>query len=227
MQGLLPGSVSKYCLQSSPIPVIVVRPSSKRMKKKRKRMADPNRRTYNTILEQSYGGNVLDRRNSSVLGPLPSATDDEAAAVAKAIGVPTNFRKQKYGGHLSRVTSGKSEVLDDAESPPSQGYFPAGYMRTLRPDTVATALKSPTLAALDWESDDDTEDENQKPTEEGKSNDKLGTGEEGAETNTSKPHKPSFSEDPPWLKAILSRPETPRERRRSSAAARRLSLGHY
>ncbi|KZF22733.1 adenine nucleotide alpha hydrolases-like protein, partial [Xylona heveae TC161] len=32
IQGLLPGSVSKYCLQHSPVPVIVVRPSSKREK---------------------------------------------------------------------------------------------------------------------------------------------------------------------------------------------------
>lgn len=26
IQGLLPGSVSKYCLQNSPVPVVVVRP---------------------------------------------------------------------------------------------------------------------------------------------------------------------------------------------------------
>lgn len=34
IQGLLPGSISKYCLQNSPVPVIVVRPSAKREKKK-------------------------------------------------------------------------------------------------------------------------------------------------------------------------------------------------
>ncbi|RPA79313.1 adenine nucleotide alpha hydrolases-like protein, partial [Ascobolus immersus RN42] len=53
LQGLLPGSVSKYCLQHSPVPVIVVRPSNKREKKKKKRQADPSRRAYMSILEKS------------------------------------------------------------------------------------------------------------------------------------------------------------------------------
>lgn len=50
---MLPGSVSKYCLQHSPVPVIVVRPSNKREKKKKKRQADPQRRAYVDILEKS------------------------------------------------------------------------------------------------------------------------------------------------------------------------------
>ncbi|KAI5794322.1 hypothetical protein DFH27DRAFT_474259, partial [Peziza echinospora] len=53
IQGLLPGSVSKYCLQHSPVPVIVVRPSNKREKKKKKRQADPARKSYMEILEKS------------------------------------------------------------------------------------------------------------------------------------------------------------------------------
>ncbi|RPA97858.1 adenine nucleotide alpha hydrolases-like protein [Choiromyces venosus 120613-1] len=53
LQGLLPGSVSKYCLQHSPVPVIVVRPSSKRDKKKAKRKADPGRKVYQEILHNS------------------------------------------------------------------------------------------------------------------------------------------------------------------------------
>ncbi|KAL7275467.1 hypothetical protein RUND412_001595 [Rhizina undulata] len=53
LQGLLPGSVSKYCLQHSPVPVIVVRPSSKRDKKKAKRKADPGRKVYQEILQNS------------------------------------------------------------------------------------------------------------------------------------------------------------------------------
>ncbi|KAK4940875.1 hypothetical protein LTR66_014873, partial [Elasticomyces elasticus] len=52
-QGLLPGSVSKYCLQHSPVPVIVVRPSSKRDKKKRKRLRDPRRGGYRDILDKT------------------------------------------------------------------------------------------------------------------------------------------------------------------------------
>jgi nucleotide-binding universal stress UspA family protein len=51
--GLVPGSVSKYCLQHSPVPVIVVRPSHKRAKKKAKREADPTRRAYRELLATS------------------------------------------------------------------------------------------------------------------------------------------------------------------------------
>lgn len=68
MQSLLPGSVSKYCLQQSPIPVIVVRPSTKREKKKKKRLADPSRRSYNQILEMSErrGSHIFEDRKSVV-----------------------------------------------------------------------------------------------------------------------------------------------------------------
>lgn len=91
MQSLLPGSVSKYCLQQSPIPVIVVRPSTKREKKKKKRMADPTRRSYNHILEMS------ERRGSHIFNPSSSADNsasqlpDEEVAVAKALGLPAPY----------------------------------------------------------------------------------------------------------------------------------------
>jgi hypothetical protein len=49
-KGLLPGSVSKYCLQHSPVPVVVVRPYQKREKKKAKREADLSRRQYRDLL---------------------------------------------------------------------------------------------------------------------------------------------------------------------------------
>lgn len=51
--GLKPNSISKWCLQNSPIPVIVVRPDRKRDKAKQKRLQDPNRRSYVEILENS------------------------------------------------------------------------------------------------------------------------------------------------------------------------------
>lgn len=107
MQSLLPGSVSKYCLQQSPIPVIVVRPSTKREKKKKKRLADPSRRSYNHILELS------ERRGSHIFDPS-SSTDssvarlpDEEAAVAKALGLPPSYANSR--GSLS---SGRSSVED-------------------------------------------------------------------------------------------------------------------
>lgn len=45
------------------MPVIVVRPSSKRDKKKAKRIADPGRRVYQGILEQS--GHIMENPNES------------------------------------------------------------------------------------------------------------------------------------------------------------------
>lgn len=103
-QGLLSsGSVSKYCLQYSPVPVIVVRPSSKREAKKRKRMQDPSRTGYRDILDKSddvsrgRGQHLLDAQNRrSVIGvgvDLGALAhfgegdpDEEARKVAEAIG---------------------------------------------------------------------------------------------------------------------------------------------
>ncbi|KAK9388239.1 hypothetical protein V1515DRAFT_598182 [Lipomyces mesembrius] len=64
-QGLLPGSISKYCLQHSPVPVIVVRPGEKRLKKKEKRQADPARRAYMDIVESSKSSSTRTLTNLS------------------------------------------------------------------------------------------------------------------------------------------------------------------
>ncbi|EFW16020.1 hypothetical protein CPSG_07647 [Coccidioides posadasii str. Silveira] len=79
MQGLLPGSVSKYCLQQSPIPVIVVRPSQKREKKKQKSA-------------------------SSSTSRLPEP--EEAAAVAEAIGPPPSSITDLHEEHALKRSSG-------------------------------------------------------------------------------------------------------------------------
>ncbi|KAL2872524.1 universal stress protein [Aspergillus lucknowensis] len=114
VQGLLPGSVSKYCLQRSPIPVIVVRPSTKREKKKKKRLANPNRRSYNHILELSerQGSHIFSApssRNSSV-AKLP----DEEAAVAAALGLPQSYTASR----TSLSTSERSSVSQDGPLTP-------------------------------------------------------------------------------------------------------------
>lgn len=50
-KGLLPGSVSKWCLQHSPIPVVVVKPKSKRDNRRLKREANPNKVSYLEMIE--------------------------------------------------------------------------------------------------------------------------------------------------------------------------------
>ena len=143
------GSVSKYCLQNSPVPVVVVRPSSKREAKKRKRLQDPSRTGYRDILDKSEeaprgrGGHLLDAQNRfsvasadlGALGELGNANDpdQEARMVAEAIG----YRGDPTGGtvesanHLRQgtpansaptspnATSLKPSDLDRDPSPPS------------------------------------------------------------------------------------------------------------
>lgn len=106
----MPGSVSKWCLQRSPIPVIVVRPSPKREKKKKKRLADPTRRSYNHILELSEqrGSHIFSApssRNSSV-----SKLPDEEAAVAAALGLPQDYTNSRSSMSASDRSSASQDV---------------------------------------------------------------------------------------------------------------------
>ncbi|KAJ5408735.1 hypothetical protein N7509_002618 [Penicillium cosmopolitanum] len=121
VQSLLPGSVSKYCLQQSPIPVIVVRPSPKREKKKKKRRADPTRRSYNHILELS------EKRGSGLFNPNASTESevsklpDEEAAVAKALGLPASYSHANSRSSLS-VSDRSSISQDESDSPSPVPY---------------------------------------------------------------------------------------------------------
>jgi hypothetical protein len=183
MQGLLPGSVSKYCLQQSPIPVIVVRPSTKRMKKKKKRMADPSRRNYNTILEKARGGYSLDKiARNSIIGPLPSATDQEAAAVAKAIGVPKNFEASP----LTRAVLAKGDGTGRSASP-----------GPLSPALSNVLMKSPSFGPVDSPEVSDDDSDETSLTQSPKIRRRPGKAK-GAAVDEVDPSK-----DPPWLAAIL------------------------
>lgn len=128
MQGLLPGSVSKYCLQHSPIPVIVVRPSPKREKKKQKRLANPNRRSYNHILEMTErrGMRILDHSSSTDSGV--SRLPDEEAAVADALGLPRSHGVSRSSLSLSdrgSVSHDESEIVS-----PSSNSLDAAVMKS-------------------------------------------------------------------------------------------------
>ncbi|KAI6087513.1 universal stress protein family [Hypoxylon rubiginosum] len=83
-------SFSKYCLQYSPVPVVVVRPNEKREKKKAKRAHDPSRQSYvHMLLGQKH---EADSENSSVYELEPNLTpDEEAHRVAVAVGLPAAY----------------------------------------------------------------------------------------------------------------------------------------
>jgi len=85
-------SFSKYCLQYSPIPVVVVRPDEKRMKKKEKRAQDPNRQSYAAMLAYNQGKHEADSETSSLYEFEKNiSADEEAHQVAAAIGLPARF----------------------------------------------------------------------------------------------------------------------------------------
>ncbi|KAI9375374.1 hypothetical protein BJX61DRAFT_494491 [Aspergillus egyptiacus] len=160
VQGLLSGSISKYCLQRSPIPVIVVRPSVKREKKKKKRLADPTRRSYNHILELSerQGSHIFSApssRNSSV-AKLP----DEEAAVAAALGLPQTYTTSR----TSLSTSERSSVSHDGPLTPMTGALEA-ISTTLPTDLSASSEESRDAPTLQMEKTDDDELKEKTPTD--------------------------------------------------------------
>lgn len=94
IQGLMNtrNSFSKYCLQYSPVPVIVVRPTEKRNKKKEKRAADATRQTYATMLAATSGKHEADSAADSALNfETMISADEEAHQVAKVLGLPASF----------------------------------------------------------------------------------------------------------------------------------------
>ncbi|KAL2271510.1 hypothetical protein VTJ83DRAFT_881 [Remersonia thermophila] len=93
-QGLMNArnSFSKYCLQYSPVPVVVVRPDDKRQKKKDKRSQDPSRQSYAQMLAYNAGKHEVDSDLSDVYEfEKGISADEEAHRVAAAIGLPARF----------------------------------------------------------------------------------------------------------------------------------------
>ena len=86
-------SFSKYCLEKSTVPVVVVRPQDVRSKKKDKRARDPTRSSYAQMLSATGSVHESDLMNDEML--LSSVTQlapaDEASQVAKALCLPAEF----------------------------------------------------------------------------------------------------------------------------------------
>lgn len=94
IQGLVASrnSFSKYCLQYSPVPVVVVRPDEKRQKKKEKRDNDPEKQSYRQMLMATQGIHEADSKTTStweIESKLSEA--EEAGKVARALGLPAKF----------------------------------------------------------------------------------------------------------------------------------------
>ncbi|KAI9890152.1 MAG: hypothetical protein M1814_004433 [Vezdaea aestivalis] len=146
IQGLLPGSVSKYCLQNSPVPVIVVQPHNKVQKKKNARQKKPEKGSYQEILEASgnHSSYVLDHiQEDNPLPQIHSASLQEAKAVADAIGVPPAIDYSLPDMAAARNPTARADANpEDGENPKSPGVV----------------MKSPTLGDLETPPVSDSEE---------------------------------------------------------------------
>ncbi|KAL2753280.1 hypothetical protein ACRALDRAFT_1077590 [Sodiomyces alcalophilus JCM 7366] len=94
IQGLVNtrNSFSKYCLQYSPIPVVVVRPTEERVKKRTKRRLDAERQTYAKMLTATGGKHETDStRTRRYATEVKHSEEQEAHYVARALGLPATF----------------------------------------------------------------------------------------------------------------------------------------
>lgn len=91
-------SFSRWCLQNSPIPVVVVRPDDKREKKKRKRDHDPTRQSYKQVLNQAgvqiHETDAEPESSFARVGVLGLNPEEEAHAVAAELGLRSSFDHQ-------------------------------------------------------------------------------------------------------------------------------------
>ncbi|KAB8300224.1 hypothetical protein EYC80_000441 [Monilinia laxa] len=151
-------SFSKWCLQYSPIPVVVVRPTEKRLKKKQKRDADPARQSYSRILQES---GVNGHETSIVASNLESATGPliEAHAVAAALGLPAEFDPTltpftlEGSRPLKKIDSGKSEATSCTSGFDSRPQSPEMLVKNHR----SAQLDSPIMSGDDYSDDDEGE----------------------------------------------------------------------
>ncbi|RYP57556.1 hypothetical protein DL769_009407 [Monosporascus sp. CRB-8-3] len=136
-------SFSKYCLQYSPVPVVVVRPTEKRKKKKLKRIGDPSRQSYINMLAGHK--HEADSENSSLYELEPNITaDEEAHRVAVAVGLPAAYDptiKPIDPSSLLR-NSGRRSVVDLASGASASSRKGSASSERKPPDGADTESES-------------------------------------------------------------------------------------
>jgi hypothetical protein len=168
VQGLVSNrnSFSKWCLQYSPIPVVVVRPTEKRNKKKNKRGADPSRQDYARILKDSgIDEHETDSGSHSVALEISNTPDGEAHAVAAALGLPAAFDPTLKpmvlpgSSSLRKVESGTSDKTSfskESNSPDSRPVSPSTDLKSTKTASVDSPNQSGDESS-EGESDDEGE----------------------------------------------------------------------
>ena len=177
LQGLIStNSFSKWCLQYSPIPVVVVRPTEKRMKKKKKRDEDPVRQEYARILKDSgvdqheieYASSTNNLFEEPGNFEKPNDPDAEAHAVAMALNLPSAYDPtlkpvNLRGSHtLTEVNSGTSDTTSASQGQESRAstdfILDNSGMLLKSPKRPIENPESPVLSGEE-SSDDDEEGE--------------------------------------------------------------------
>lgn len=212
----MPGSVSKYCLQRSPVPTIVVRPTSKRTKKKMKRQQEAGRNVYGNILTkaQTTGGATILAK--TIGGDFETReSEKEAREVQKAIGSPRKgiLRNKNYGGPLARVTS--SGEIDEDDEPAQRFALPIGFLTTESAPRADLAMQNPLIQALGEAWDDDSPrngSRSQSPMPPAKKSDPESALGDSDDDLLGVPkiigeRRPSTRSQTAWLDNILRKPE--------------------
>ena len=156
--------MSKFCLQNSPVPVIVVRPNKQRAYSKRKRENDAARHGYRDLLDKAgqqdgVPGHLLDGNNKASqifeFGEAgeadPGSAEDEARAVAAAIGLKGKIgifstENVNKGSPLARFRSAASDAVDSTGSAADSDD---GASDDLGSPEGQRVMKSPELLDLD------------------------------------------------------------------------------
>lgn len=157
-QGLVASrnSFSKYCLQYSPVPVVVVRPDEKRQKKKEKRDNDPEKQSYRQMLMATQGIHEADSDTTSTWEiESKLSADEEAGKVARALGLPAKFDPtlKPFKPERQRSTLSVAMSLGDDEPGP------------LVSDTVATPSASAANSEDEGEASGEEEEEDEGEAE--------------------------------------------------------------
>lgn len=185
-------SFSKWCLQYSPVPVVVVRPTEKRIKKKQKRVADPTRHDYERILRESgieeheteagTKNNVFEQANHP---------DVEACAVAAAVGLQAGFNLAldtfniDHDRALPNVDWSKIEIVSDAHgslSPDYRSPSPGAHMRERKPaqlESPGGSGEESSEKEYDEDEDDDDDDHDDQDDDDDDGDDDEGDDDEG------------------------------------------------
>lgn len=167
LQGLMGNrsSFSKWCLQYSPIPVVVVRPDEKRERKKLKRANDPTRRNYALLLSESgtdvHETNAKPGGSFAKAGSLALTSDQEAHAVAAALGLPAAFDPNQKPVFVPgtmvierRKSDGSERARRSNHSPDSRPGSP-----TVLAVPLGNKVRTDSPSVSDDEEGDESEDE--------------------------------------------------------------------